>query len=84
MPSIAAAPVTNPPVPAFTWAASVLTTALLPHYLGEAGFGELAVITTVTALGGALASLGMQDYMKRRVAMQPARTAAFAPLDACA
>ena len=59
----------------FTWAASLLTTALVPHYLGESGFGQLALITTITSLGGAVASLGMQDYMKRRIAMHPERTA---------
>jgi O-antigen/teichoic acid export membrane protein len=62
----------------FTWAASLVTTALVPHYLGEGGFGQLAVITTITALGGAIASLGMQDYMKRRIAMHPSRVAADA------
>jgi O-antigen/teichoic acid export membrane protein len=59
-----------------TWATSLLTTAIVPRYLGEEGFGQLAVITIVTTLSGTVASLGVHDYIKRRIATQPARAAA--------
>jgi O-antigen/teichoic acid export membrane protein len=44
---------------------------LVPHYLSGNEFGQLAVVLTVTTLAGAIASLGVYDFLKRRVARDP-------------
>jgi O-antigen/teichoic acid export membrane protein len=54
-----------------TWAATLLTTAIVPHYLGAEGLGELTVLVTITALATIPLGLGIPDYLIRRLAQEP-------------
>jgi O-antigen/teichoic acid export membrane protein len=55
-----------------TWATSLLLAALLPHFLGASGLGELALATSVAALLGILVSLGIPSYLIRSIALSRA------------
>jgi O-antigen/teichoic acid export membrane protein len=54
-----------------TWGATLLTTALVPQFLGAQGLGELTVLLTVTTLAAIPLSLGIPDYLVRRLAQEP-------------
>jgi O-antigen/teichoic acid export membrane protein len=59
-----------------TWAASLITAILLPHFLGARALGEYTTALTIASLVGILASLGVPTYLVRSVATLPARAAA--------
>lgn len=61
-----------------TWAASVATAILVPRYLGDAGLGEWGVAWSIAALAANIAALGMQTFLTRKVALDPAHAAAHA------
>lgn len=54
-----------------TWAASFLATLLLPRLLGDQNLGELGVATGIAGLAATFASIGLPDYLTRRVATKP-------------
>lgn len=58
-----------------TWAASLLAASLVPRYLGDGGLGQYAVAVSVASFVATLTSLGVPEYLVRRVATQPARVA---------
>jgi O-antigen/teichoic acid export membrane protein len=58
-----------------TWAASLALVVFLPRYLGAEALGEATVLVTISSLAGAIASLGIPDYLVRLVATRPGRAA---------
>ena len=61
-----------------TWAASLATVALLPRYLGDDGLGRLAIAFTIGAVVGTVGSLGLPNFITRRVATDPVHGATYA------
>jgi O-antigen/teichoic acid export membrane protein len=59
-----------------TWATSLALVVFLPRFLGAEALGEAAVLVTITNLAGAVASLGIPDFLVRRVATRPGRAVA--------
>lgn len=57
-----------------TWATSLLAAAFLPRFLGDAGLGQYALAMTVAAVAGTFVSLGVPNYLVRRVVTQPSRS----------
>lgn len=55
-----------------TWAGSLLTTALVPRLLGAEAFGQFTIATTIATLAGVACTLGISEYLVRRVAQSPA------------
>jgi O-antigen/teichoic acid export membrane protein len=51
-----------------TWTTSLLLAALLPHFLGASGLGELALATSIATLLGIVVSLGVPSYLIRSIA----------------
>lgn len=51
-----------------TWAATFLTTVFVPRFLGAEGLGQYTVALTLAGIAGMVASLGVPDYLRRRVA----------------
>lgn len=60
-----------------TWAGSLLSAALYPRYLGDDGLGRLAIALTVAGFVGLLASLGLQNFLTRKVANEPGPAASY-------
>jgi len=58
-----------------TWAAALLTIVFVPHYVGAATYGQYALAMSVALLAGAAVSLGVPEYLVRRVAKHPQRIA---------
>ncbi len=55
-----------------TWGASLLTTALAPRLLGAEALGEFTIAVTLITLVATATSLGVSEYLVRRVAQHPA------------
>lgn len=51
-----------------TWATSIASVMFLPHLLGAAGLGRIAVILVIVALVELLACFGIPEYLSRRMA----------------
>jgi O-antigen/teichoic acid export membrane protein len=58
-----------------TWAATLVSTIVMPRYLGDHGLGQLALVASVATICGTVALLGVPSYLVRRVALNPARAA---------
>ncbi len=56
-----------------TWAMSLLEMVVLPRYLGAEGLGQWSVAMGIALLAGTAALLGLPEYLKRQIAMQPSR-----------
>jgi O-antigen/teichoic acid export membrane protein len=54
-----------------TWAASLLGVVVVPHLLGPTVYGQYALVGAVVALAATAVCMGVQDYLVRRVAVQP-------------
>lgn len=61
-----------------TWAASLAAIVLVPKYLGDEGLGRFAVASTVGVLVGTLGSVGVQNFLTRVIATEPARASSYA------
>lgn len=57
-----------------TWAAGFLLTLFLPRYLGDTGLGVYALAVSIAGIAGLCCSLGVPDYLTRRIATNPAAT----------
>jgi O-antigen/teichoic acid export membrane protein len=55
-----------------TWGASLLTGIMVPRLLGADGLGEYTIALTIASMGATATSLGISEYLVRRVAQQPA------------
>jgi O-antigen/teichoic acid export membrane protein len=55
-----------------TWGASLLTTALAPRLLGAEALGQFTVAVTLVSLVATATSLGVSEFLVRRVAQNPA------------
>lgn len=55
-----------------TWAATLLTTLLLPRFLGDQGLGQYSVAFNLAGILGTLLSLGIPNYLVRNIASAPA------------
>ncbi len=56
-----------------TWTASLAMTALLPRFLGDTGLGTYALALSFTTIVSQIGSLGVPDYLVRRIATDPTR-----------
>src|SRR5438105_222759 len=56
-----------------TWTASLLTAALVPHFLGDSKLGDYTLAVTITGLTGILVSAGIPGSLARHVATHPER-----------
>lgn len=63
-----------------TWATSLVSVALLPHYLGDVALGELTLAFTVSGLAAPVVSLGLLEYLSRALAARSSRVAQEATL----
>jgi O-antigen/teichoic acid export membrane protein len=54
-----------------TWAASLLSLAVVPHVLGPTVFGEVALVGAVSTLATACVCMGIPDFLQRQVASHP-------------
>jgi len=54
-----------------TWGASLLTTVVVPRLLGADALGEVTIAMTIGTLAATAASLGISEYLVRRVAQNP-------------
>jgi O-antigen/teichoic acid export membrane protein len=54
-----------------SWAATILTTVLVPHYLGAVGLGSYAIVMTCATLLGTLLALGTSNHLIRFGAKHP-------------
>lgn len=54
-----------------TWAATFLATVFVPRLLGADGLGQYSVALTLSGIVGMAASLGVPEYLRRRVATNP-------------
>lgn len=61
-----------------TWAASLLVAIFVPQFLGDSVLGAMTVALAIAGMAGTIVSLGLPDYLVRRVATQPAMAAADA------
>jgi len=61
-----------------TWACSLATLVLLPRYLGDDGLGRFAVAMAIGALVGTLASVGLPNFLTRRIATEATSAASYA------
>jgi len=61
-----------------TWAVSLAAIALVPRYLGDDGLGRFAIAWTIGGYIGLAATLGLPNYVTRKVAMEPAKAATYA------
>lgn len=61
-----------------TWACSLAALVLVPRYLGDDGFGRYAVASAIGVLVGTLASVGLPNFLTRRIATDPAHAANYA------
>lgn len=52
-----------------TWTTTILTTALVPRYLGDSGFGLYALATTIATVASMIAALGVPSFWTRRMAV---------------
>src|SRR5947209_7875798 len=50
-----------------TWAASLLTAGLVPHFLGDASLGDLTLAVAIAGLLGLLVSAGIPGSLARHV-----------------
>jgi O-antigen/teichoic acid export membrane protein len=55
-----------------TWGSSLLTTIVAPRLLGADALGQVTIAITVAALAATATSLGVSEFLVRRVAQQPA------------
>lgn len=55
-----------------TWGSSLLTTIALPRLMGADLLGQVTVAMTIAGLGATATSLGISEYLVRRVAQHPA------------
>jgi len=55
-----------------TWAGTLLTTIAAPRLLGANGLGEFTIAFTIVTLAATATSLGVSEYLVRRVAQSPA------------
>lgn len=58
-----------------TWAASLLSAILVPHYLGATSLGQYSIAMSVAGLAYVVISLGVPGYLVRSVATHPTRAA---------
>ncbi len=54
-----------------TWAASLLTTIVVPRLLGADALGEFTIAFTISNLASTATSLGVSEYLVRRTAQSP-------------
>ena len=62
----------------FTWAAALASAILVPRYLGADGLGRFTIAWTIALLAGSVTSVGLPQFLMRRVASEPGRAAAYA------
>src|SRR5207247_8960317 len=55
-----------------TWGASLLTTIAGPRLLGAEALGQFTVVFTIATLAATGTSLGVSEFLVRRVAQSPA------------
>ncbi len=55
-----------------TWGASLLAAAVVPRLLGAQALGQYAVAISIMTLGSTAVSLGISDYLVRRIAQRGA------------
>jgi O-antigen/teichoic acid export membrane protein len=55
-----------------TWGASLLTTIAAPRLLGAEALGQFTIVFTIATLAATATSLGVSEYLVRRVAQSPA------------
>jgi O-antigen/teichoic acid export membrane protein len=56
-----------------TWSATLLTTVMLPRLLGADALGQVTIATTIATLGASASSLGISEFLVRRVAQHPSK-----------
>lgn len=61
-----------------TWAVSLAAIVLVPRYLGDDGLGRLAIAWSLGGYISLLATLGLPNFVTRRVATDPAKAATYA------
>src|SRR5437660_9685004 len=54
-----------------TWGASLLTTILGPRLLGAEALGQFTIVFTIATLAATGTSLGVSEFLVRRVAQSP-------------
>jgi O-antigen/teichoic acid export membrane protein len=54
-----------------TWGSSLLTAAVLPHFLGAQALGELTIVLTIVSLATVALGLGIPDFLVRETARRP-------------
>ena len=54
-----------------TWAATFFATVFVPRLLGAEGLGHYSVALTLSGVVGMAATLGVPDYLRRRIATHP-------------
>jgi O-antigen/teichoic acid export membrane protein len=54
-----------------TWAGSLLTTIAAPRLLGAEALGQFTIVFTIATLAATATSLGVSEYLVRRVAQSP-------------
>lgn len=54
-----------------TWAATLLAGIVMPRLLGAEGLGQYTIVMSIGALATTAASLGIPDFLIRRIAQQP-------------
>jgi O-antigen/teichoic acid export membrane protein len=62
----------------FTWSASLAVAILVPRFLGDSSLGEYGIAWSIASLAANIAALGMQNFLTRKVALQPEHAAAHA------
>lgn len=54
-----------------TWAISLLSAILVPRFLGDRDLGTYVIVLTIASFLGTFASIGVPNYLVRRVATRP-------------
>jgi O-antigen/teichoic acid export membrane protein len=63
--------IANFSVQPLTWGASLLLATTLPRFLGSQALGQFSVAVAIIALASTALSLGVTEYLTRRVARKP-------------
>jgi O-antigen/teichoic acid export membrane protein len=54
-----------------TWAGTLLITIVAPRFLGADGLGQFTIASTIAGLAATATSLGVSEYLVRRIAQHP-------------